>query len=323
MQPSEPKAGRRPRLERVKNDRLDITENDVEIIRQVWRHRFLTSNHIMALVEMNPGSVLRRLTKLYHAGYLDRPKDQPRARQQSGVPMAYALGNKGADLLAELTGQRRLKVDWTTKNREAGFNFIEHTLMVSNFMVCLDLACRSKKEEIRLIWSEEIQKNMPRKKVVGGSPFGWKVIASHETASGVKKDYPIGVIPDQVFGLHFPKKKEASFFFLEADQSTMPLVRSSFAKSSYLKKLVAYWGSKEIVKDIFGFSNYRVLTLAISKPRIDNMIQVNKTVDDWKKGLRMFYFSEEKNITVEDPSRILSKIWRNGRDEQMMSLLDS
>lgn len=272
---------------------------------------------------MHPGSVLRRLTKLYHAGYLDRPKDQPRARQKSGVPMVYALGNNGADILAELTGSRRLKTDWTTKNRETGFNFIEHTLMVSNFMVCLDLACRQHKDEIRLIWPEEILKRMPRKKVSSGSLFGWKIIATYEAANGNKKEYTIGVIPDQVFGIHFLKNKEASFFFLEADQSTMPLVRSAFAKSSYLKKLVAYWGSKNIVKEIFGFSNYRVLTLAISKLRIDNMIQLNKTVDDWKKGSRMFCFTEEKNINVKEPGSVLKKIWRNGKDNEVASLLDS
>lgn len=271
---------------------------------------------------MSYKSVLHRLTKLYHAGYLDRPKEQPRARQSSGVPMVYALGNKGADLLADYTGEKRFKVDWTTKNREVGYNFIEHSLMISNFMVCLDLACRQRQDEIRLIWPEEILKNMPRKKVVSGSSFGWKVIVTHKTPNGNKKDYTIGVVPDQVFGLHFLKTNEAVFFFLEADQSTMPLRRSSFNSSSYLKKLVAYWGSKEAVKKIFGFDSFRVLTLAISKPRVDNMIQLNKDVDDWKKGMRMFYFSEEKNITVENPGQVLAKIWRNGRDE-VKSLLDS
>lgn len=305
-------------------DRIVINDNDIEILKQVNRHRFLTSEHITALVDMHAGSILRRLTKLYHAGYLDRPKDQPRARQKSGVPMVYALGNKGADLLAEVTNNKRFKTDWTTKNREVGFNFIEHTLMVSNFMVCLDLACREQAGEIRLIWPEEILKRMPRQKVSSGySLFGWKVIATREAANGTKREYTIGVIPDQVFGIHFFKKQEAAFFFLEADQSTMPLVRSAFNKSSYLKKLIAYWGSKEIVKNIFGFGNYRVLTLAISKLRIDNMIGLNKTVDNWKKGSRMFYFTEEKNIDVREPGSVLNKIWRNGKDNGIASLLDS
>jgi len=52
-------------------------------------------------------------------------------------PMVYALGNKGADLLSEVDGIPRGKVDWTAKNHTLGPLFLEHTLLVSEVMVAM------------------------------------------------------------------------------------------------------------------------------------------------------------------------------------------
>jgi hypothetical protein len=319
------KAGqnRTPRYKRVNSLKtINLNERDVEIIKQVNRHRFLTSEHITALIDGSRQNLLRRLQLLYHSEYLDRPKEQIKPSFYGSKPMVYALGNKGADLLAELYNQPRLKVDWTTKNKQATNAFLDHTLMIANFMVCLDLACR-KIGGVRLIGSKEIYEKMPVKGGKKASPFAWEVNVKREV-SGKVRDFKIGILPDKVFGIHFEQDNKAAFFFLEADRSTMPIMRAGFQKSSYLKKIVAYWQSyrAEIIKEMFGFKAPRVLTIALSQERINNMIAANKEVDERKKGFRMFYFSKADAFSVSDPERVFKRIWLNGRDEDLCSLID-
>ena len=312
---------RKPRYKRISTD-TKPTERDIEIIKQVNRHRFLTSEHITALTQGSKQGILRRLNLLYHSGYLDRPKEQIKPSFYGSKPMVYALGNKGADFLAEIYNQPRLKVDWTTKNKQATNAFLEHTLMVANFMVCMDLACR-RVPGARVIWPEEISKRMPMRQNKNGSPFSWTVDVKREVGGKVK-DFRIGLLPDLVFGLHFTQDGTAAFFFLEADRSTMPIMRAGFQKSSYLKKIVAYWQSyqAEIIKEMFGFKAPRVLTIALSQERISNMIAANKEVDERKKGFRMFYFSKADTFSVSDPEKVFKRIWLNGRDEELCSLID-
>lgn len=55
---------------------IRLTGRDREIIRQVHRHRFLRSSHIVALIGGSSQQVSRRLQRLFHHGYLDRPRSQ-------------------------------------------------------------------------------------------------------------------------------------------------------------------------------------------------------------------------------------------------------
>ena len=75
--------------------------------------------------------LIRRLATLFHNGYLDRP----RAQRGGGAntPLIYALGYKGSQLFGEPDG-----LDWTGKNRTVTYPYIEHTLMIADFMVALD-----------------------------------------------------------------------------------------------------------------------------------------------------------------------------------------
>lgn len=313
------KQKRTPRFKRVAKGKISLNNRDIEIIKHVHRYRFLTSKHITALINGNDQAIIRRLGLLYHAGYLDRPREQIREMFYGSNPMIYALGNKGADLLADMYATARAKIDWTTKNKEVGSVFLEHSLMVANFMVCLEVACQSK--GIKLIRPEEVLEEMPAREVKSGSLFGWNVAVKRQ-AGGRTKEIKIGVIPDSVFGLEF-KNGDAAYFFLEADRSNMPIVRSSFDKSSFLKKLLAYWQSYDsgLIKQVYGFAKPRVLTLTISQERINSMIAANKEIDPRHTGYRMFYFARANNFDVSQPENIFDKIWINGRQE-ISSLLD-
>ena len=68
---------RRPRFVRASEPpSFRLTDDDVEIVRLLARHRFLRSIHIAALVGRSLDRTNDRLHRLFHAGYLDRPRAQ-------------------------------------------------------------------------------------------------------------------------------------------------------------------------------------------------------------------------------------------------------
>lgn len=314
------KQQRKPRYRRAPDAGVRLQARDRQIISQVFKHRFLSSEHIAALVGGSEQGIRRRLHLLFHHGYLDRPPEQIRPYKQGSEPMVYGLGNKGADLLAAEGGVPRAKVDWTSKNREMKSAHLAHTLLVAHFMVTLELACRAR-ADVEL-WDQA--------KVLAGAKMNgipsWKV-AIPVAAGNQERQAVVSVVPDKVFGLYFPEDppgRNQAFFFLEADRSTMPVVRSNILKSSFAKKLTSYWTSwrQGLFAKHFGFKNARILTLTKSQERIESMIAAGRGVDDRGKGSKMFLFAQESAFGLATPGRLLDKIWQNGRDDERVSLLD-
>jgi hypothetical protein len=118
-----------------------LTDDDVHIVRQLARHRFLKSTHIAALVGRSLDRTNDRLLRLFHAGYIDRPRAQLDYYPTAGSsPIAYALADRGARLLIQRDGVEFANVEWSRKNRKAGRPFIEHQLEIVDFSVALQLA---------------------------------------------------------------------------------------------------------------------------------------------------------------------------------------
>jgi hypothetical protein len=90
---------RLPRYARAKTElSCVLTPRDLEILKHVESFRLLTSEHLRLIVPGSDQGILRRLQKLFHAGYLDRLR--PRFAQGGGSSkMVYALTNKGAQTL--------------------------------------------------------------------------------------------------------------------------------------------------------------------------------------------------------------------------------
>src|SRR5712691_11958391 len=100
-----PAASRRARFQRDTPPPMRLTADDLALIRHVAKHRFLRSTHLIALLDRPAKKLLERLAALYHNAYLDRPRAQLDYYATAGsAPFVYALGNKGAGVLAELDG---------------------------------------------------------------------------------------------------------------------------------------------------------------------------------------------------------------------------
>lgn len=284
---------RKPRFRRLNDTGIQIQKRDIEIIKLIYENRFLPSTHILALVEGSNQGILRRLNLLYHGGYIDRPPEQIKPYQKGSDPMIYGLGNKGADLLAEVMNIPRYKVDWTSKNREAKRRYIYHSLMISNFRTVLTLALKKHPEAKLTSWTQGLE------------------LKDYAKIEGKK----VVIVPDAFFTLE--EANSRMHFFLEADRSTMTTER-------FLKKMRAYWEWYKAKghEDKYQIKAFRVLTICISETRKENLKKITKEADDHKKGSPMFWFALEEEFSVFEPATLLKPIWRTPQDNHSHFLLE-
>src|SRR5580704_11563368 len=136
---------RRPRFKRASEPpAFRLTDDDVEIVRQVAQFRFVRSTHIALLVKRSLDRTNDRLLRLFHAGYIDRPRAQLDYYPTVGsAPITYALADRGARLLRERAGIKVANPEVSRKNREARRPFIEHQIEIVNFQVALQRAVRN------------------------------------------------------------------------------------------------------------------------------------------------------------------------------------
>lgn len=284
---------------RFRKPSLVLQERDCEIVRLVADYRVVSSEEIQAVVEGSDQTILRRLQKLYHAGYLDRPRRQI---QRGNGKLVYALGLLGAQLVAERFKTGTTARDWSEKNRQLTVQFLEHALMVSRFRAVLTLACRSGGDVEIVSWRQ-------------GNELRDEVVVEHA-------DYRerIPVCPDAYFVLRLAREPEGRnkiHVFLECDRSTMTLKRM-------LTKLRGYWHYRNdgSAQNRFGMRNFLVMTLARTEERAANIRKTAGAVDASGRGLRMFLFGAEAECSLRAPGRVLEPIWLTAGDDTRHSLLE-
>lgn len=276
---------RNPRFHRTPSPPFQLTARDTQIIQHIFRHRFLRSTQIVKLAGGSKQQVLRRLHRLFHHGYLDRPRAQIEHYRNGSQAMVYGIGHRGVKLLEQSLAVPQRKADWSAKNRNATRFFLEHTLAVAEVMVTLELACHGHDEVELVPHTEELVK--------------WNVEVRH-TGNALT----IGVIPDRVFGLRRKSNPtEVVWYFLEADRATMPVERHSLKQTSFARKLRAYhetWRQGVLKKE---FPRFRVLTVTTTPARVRNLIQANRTLSQGK-GSGLFLFTSldvfKNNISALD-----------------------
>jgi hypothetical protein len=290
-----------------------LTDDDVEIVRQLARYRFLRSTHIAALVGRSLDRTNDRLSCLFHAGYIDRPRAQLDYYPTSGsAPLVYALADRGARLLIERDGIEFANVEWSRKNREAGRPFIEHQLAIVDFSVSLEQAVRAR-ADIRLIRPEEIMAALPERTRNARNTFSFKVKVAQR---GLVRERAI--VPDFTFGLA-PSDGSRRYFLVEIDRGTMPIVRSNPMQTSFAQKMRAYLiahAAKQHERN-FGWKNFRVLTVTTDHRRAQTMMEALRSLRlPRSPGARLFLFATVDDLRMGDP---LSHLWRdaNGLDVRL------
>jgi hypothetical protein len=303
---------RRPRFRRAAEPpAFRLTDDDVIIVRQLARYRFLRSTHIAALVGRSLDRTNDRLSRLFHAGYLDRPHAQLDYYPTSGsAPMVYALANRGARLLIERYGVDFANVEWSRKNRRAGRPFIEHQLEIVDFQVALDRATRDR-SDLRLLHAEEIIAHTPNKIHERRNPLAFRVKLSHR--GSVRE---IGVVPDLAFGLKFGDGSSRSFM-VEIDRGTMPVVRADFGQTSFERKMRAYLAAhaSRQHEQRLGWKTFRVLTVTTDEYRRRSMLDALRRIRvSHSPGPALFYFAIANELRGSDP---LAHKWQDGNSREV------
>jgi hypothetical protein len=298
---------RLPRFRRASEPpAFQLTDGDVAIIRQLAKHRFLRSTHIAALIGRSLDRANDRLSKLFHASYIDRPRAQLDYYPGAGsAPMVYALADRGARLLIARDGVNLANVEWSRKNREAGRPFIEHQLEIMDFYVALQCATRTR-NDVQLIHPDEIVAAFPDQSFSARNPFALRVRLPHKGA--VRE---IGLVPDLVFGLKFPDGSRRCFM-VEIDRGTMPIIRSDIEQTSFERKMRSYLSAHaaKLHERHFGWKAFRVLAVTTDEYRTRSMIEALKQARvPNSPGGSLFLFATRAELGQADP---LNFAWRDG-----------
>ena len=184
---------------------------------------------------------------------------------------------------------------WHWKARALKPHSLEHRLLTSRFVAC---ALRAVTDHAALSLVH----------LFPDGAFQDQVLVIHES-----RELALPIRPDAVFVIRDARHEETLALFLEIDRETMPLTRSSFAQSSFLKKALGYfhyWENVDRVRSVLGADNMIVLTVTESPEHQTGLQDVTQQVDPEKRGTDIFWFSTHDHIHHDDPGRIIfSPIW--------------
>lgn len=255
---------RKPRFTRSPTDRIRLTGRDIRILDLADRYRVARSSHLAPLVGGSHQHFIRRVGKLFHAGYLQRPKWQLLLDGQRNAPMAFAITATGHHALRN-NGLPTFATP--PRFRTAGVALsLSHSLGVSEIVASFERCAAL--EGLRFFSHHEWPRIPSRDFSPRRHHLRWriKLVLDGETAQ-------CGLMPDAGFSLQSPDGPE-SFFLLEADRGTMPVCRRDPIQSSFRKKVLAYKSTRQmgILWKRYQIPGFRVLVVAGTERRLRSII---------------------------------------------------
>ena len=294
---------RKRRFVRETPPAFQLTSRDIDLVRLVADFRFLKSTQLSELVEAPHKKICDRLTALFHAGHLDRPRAQFDHYREGGgsSPIVYALGNAGARLLID-HGVDAADVDWARKNDLAGRQFILHTLAIAEVRVALRRALRDR-PGFSLIEPAELLALAPIETQQRERPWCWRATVRHNDTS-----IELGVAPDYAFAIQFPDGRFRAFL-VECDRGTMPIDRANLQQTSLKRKFLAYTATKRaaLLQKMFGWKAFRTLLITTNAQRVENVLtSIRDNIHD--HGQSLFLLADRETLDAND---FLTYPWRD------------
>ena len=235
---------RRSRFKRTRTGkRIIITERDIEILRWLFRYRYLRTPQLISFLQpKSEKRFVERLGDLYHeTGLLDRPTAQWRYFDARYTPVIHELSAMG---LAFLRGQDQLPQPATTLSRRkrtgAHIQF-DHAMMIVDALVEIELSTFANPAQ-RFVCVDEILARAPEAVRVAPNPLSVPVVIQPCAAlPQLKSPWNTHIIPDGLYGIEYliDGKKRYRFWALECENKS-PGWRSSPKKSSLARKRAAY-----------------------------------------------------------------------------------
>lgn len=247
------------RMRLDEHNQIPISERDALLVRTVYSYRFLTSEQAARLFSWSEQLSNLYLGQLAETGYLaaiKRPTLQPLT-----VQVVYALDQRGANLLASLSGVDRKQIRWRKYHNQVKLLFLEHRLAVNDFRIALVLgAPRGPYGIEKWIYEPVIRE--------------WSVDDPDELAP------PLALRPDAYTAVTAGPRR--LHFFVEVDMGT----ESHAHFASKIRRYLAFKESR-LFPARFGGRSFRILTVAPTKTRVASLKRVAEGVG----GRRLFWFA--------------------------------
>lgn len=337
---------RLPKYKRVKPEnapKIDLTKRDVEILKDIYKYRFLNTSEIVGLAFWSPEKIKEylalketneekakaftytesfrrriqnRLQRLFHNRYLSRftlEQFKDKVYGKGSPEFIYTVTTKSVDLVVEDPNEKKKK-SYISSQNDLKEKYLAHRMMISKFHVVLELACRKSGYLELKLWEE-----------------GRAVKDSIRGKDGV--NYIIE--PDAYFCLKNTTKNQILPAFFEADRSTLD-------NSRFLQKIKGqyYYIKTGQIQKKLGVTNAIIIILTKTPERQYNLIRTiinglrqeiegedengNITVHT-KKGCDFVYFSNIRLLNLATPEILFGKIWEIAEDslkDKKYSFLD-
>lgn len=288
-----------------------ITPRDKIILKHLARTRILNTAQVATLVAPFRDSdqrIVRRLKTLRDANIVSVLAGQARIRlnpetgkYEGKNKLAYTLGNAGASLLEEYDPELARK-DWNKKARELKQWHVDHSIAISWVYVTILRAIAGGPTGMNRVSNVRLENWIPECEMLQDSfytdPQGQPIDrpGDYHSDEVVRRS----VRPDAHFVMYRTDTKLYLPYFLEVDQSTMPLKR-------FGEKMDHYRHWKTLGRHLrWGLQSFTVLTVAKSKARRDNLCQ--QALDVVGETDR-FCFAAQEDFVSDFNRFFLDRIW--------------
>ena len=302
---------RKPLMRRKKTGNIRPTQRDPKILLYMDSRGGLakTSDILREFPDSNPKHLKGRLRQLFDHEILDRPIAQLHDFTGFGTPeLIHAIGNRGAEILAEIRDTVPPKTNLTDRNRSIKYRYLKHTLRVGDFDDAINRTPRCLRS-FSIIPDKEILRAAPRRTQLEKKPLSWRTRIRLPNGS-VR---PVTTVPDRFFGLDHTVLRKRFYFIGEIDRATEPNIRTKQKNTQTWigRKFQSYLSGyhSNLHQSRFNIGNIRFLFVTTSQDRIQNMLSALSEMAQ-ERDVSMFYFADFHQLTQAD--NIMAVPWING-----------
>jgi hypothetical protein len=238
------KLGRRSRFRRTPTGkRMFLTERDTEILRLLFRYRYLRATQLVAFLQpQSEKRLIERLGDLYHeAALIDRPAAQWRRFDARYAPLIYEISPKGVRYLEICGPPPDRAVTFAHKDRTGVTPQFDHAMMIVDALAAVELETMRATGQ-RFVPVDEILARAPERTQKAKQPLAIPVtIHPHRHLPGLAPAMNTHVVPDGLYGIEYliEDEKRYRFFALECENRS-PKWRSTTKSSSLALKRAGY-----------------------------------------------------------------------------------
>jgi len=236
--------GRRSRFVRQRTGkRLVLGQRDLEILRWLYRYRYLRQTHLQRLLQpVSPKRFTERLGDLFHeTGLINRPSIQPPLFDARSSPMLYEITPSGIECLASHGALPHRAVTFSRRSCRSYSPQFLHTMMIIETLLAIEQVTLETPGQ-RFVPVDEIIARAPQHVRHAHNPLAVPVtLVPNPKHSVIRKRHETIMIPDALYGIEYDidGEKRYRFWALECERAS-PAWRSRSDASSTALKRAAY-----------------------------------------------------------------------------------